>query len=149
VYSMTSANVVKATMENINDLSDAQVLAMDKILKQESVVMRFHIIDGIKVAVHQAMHYCFRPKKMENLCMYEYYRDVEFVAKSAVGISKQEYFEFTEEHPLSQHTVVVYRTKSAVPVFPWNWLGFKVQCISCPKKKITISRQKRRMPTSS
>ena len=109
-------------MENINDLSDAQVLAMDKILKQESVVMRFHIIDGIKVAVHQAMHYCFRPKKMENLCMYEYYRDVEFVAKSAVGISKQEYFEFTEEHPLSQHTVAVYRTKFAVPVFPWNWL---------------------------
>ena len=99
------------------------VYGMDKILKQESMVMRFHMIRGKQVTVHQAMHYCFRSPKMEKLCMYEYFRDIEFVPKSAVRTTGQEYFEFTEEHPLSQHTVAVYRTKLAVPVFPWNWLG--------------------------
>jgi hypothetical protein len=134
VHVNSSANMIAAPMAHYIAKNSSRFLyshgscflpvhGMDKILKQESVIMRFHIIDGIKVAVHQAMHYWFRPKEMENLCMYEYYRDVEFVTKSSVGISKEEHFEFTEEHPLSQHTVVVYRTKLAVPVFPWNWLG--------------------------
>jgi hypothetical protein len=126
IYLNSNANIIAAPMAHYLTKNSSRFLyshatcflpvhGMNNILKQESMIMRFHMIHGNKIAVHQAMHYCFRPPQMKDLCMYEYFRDVEFVAKSTVN---QEYFEFTEQHPLREHTVVVYRKKIAVPVFP-------------------------------
>jgi hypothetical protein len=83
--------------------------------------MRYHNVNGSRIAVHASMDYLFRPKAFEHYCLYHYFSEVQSMPRK-LG-KKQEYFEFLESHPLHEPNVVCYRMRSCVPVFCWNWIG--------------------------
>ena len=72
---------------------------------------------------HPSMHYFYRPEALENMCCYDFFSEINFVTKSAAKKSGIEFFEFINGHPLKDVMVVIFREKSCVPIFPWNWLG--------------------------
>jgi len=75
------------------------------------------------VAYHTAMDYLHRPLEMEHMPMYQFYRDIEFTSLKQAKASKQEYFEYTEDHPCGSADAVIYRKRLCVPVFGWTWIG--------------------------
>jgi hypothetical protein len=103
------------------------VHGLEGIIKEENVIMRFRNLKGQQIGFHKAMNYLYRPREMEDMPAYEFYSDTEFINISKARKDGIEYFEYTENHAFNETEAVVYRkttgAASAVPSFPWNWLG--------------------------
>jgi len=82
--------------------------------------MKFRNVDGQQVPCHKAMHCLFRPVELEQKCLCQLWRDVEF--KPVSQAKDIEHFHFQKEHPLWDKEVATCRTHPSIPVFAWNWL---------------------------
>ena len=60
---------------------------------------------------------------MEQMPLYKFYSETEFVNLSEARKIGTEYFEYTEKHTFHKSEGVTYQTTDAVPSFSWNWLG--------------------------
>lgn len=106
-----------------HDTTYLAVYSIDKFLKNESMQMRFHTVDGNQVAANEAMSYYYRPTEMEHYCFYEHNSLTELISVAQAEKSEQETFPLLEDHPLHQVKVTVYRKYPSIPTFAWNWLG--------------------------
>ena len=131
IYSHTSAFVVAAPMAHYIALEGSRfkfshdhcwlpVEAAEKILDDVPLIMSFRNMGGKQVVFHNAMHYFHRPKDMEHMCMYQFFREIECMPKSKT--KGQECFEMKSTHPCHSCDVAVYRTRPCIPVFPWKFL---------------------------
>ena len=134
IYTHTSAHIVAAPMAHYMAKNNSRFMyshddfympvhGVLQMLTDQSMIMKFRRINGTQVAYHSAMDYLYRPLAMENMPMYQFYRDMEFTSLREAKASKKEYFEYTEKHPCGSADVVVYRKKLCVPVFGWTWIG--------------------------
>jgi len=92
------------------------------MLEGKRMIMKFRSVRGQQVPFHKAMHHLHRPKDLEDKCLCELWRDVEFKPASSIT-EGEEHFDFIKDHPLHMREVVVHRKHPCVPVFAWNWLS--------------------------
>ncbi len=78
--------------------------------------------EGNRVPYHRCMDYLFRPKEMDAVSVYDYFRECSIKRKKEIESLGLESFSLLEEHPLCHAMQVVYREIDAVPCFAWNWL---------------------------
>jgi len=94
-----------------------------QLLTNQRMIMKFRCIGGKQVAYHSAMDYLHRPLEMENMPMYQFYRDIEFTSLKKAKASKEEYFEYTKKHPCGSVDAVMYRKRLCIPILRWTWIG--------------------------
>jgi len=134
IYTHTSGHIVAAPMAHYMAKNMSRFLyshsscwlpvhGIEKLTKDEKMVMTFRNIGDSQKCFHASMHYAYRPQKMEDMCFYEYYSKIEFTSKTKATEEDREHLEFTENHPCANSEVAVYRSQICVPVFPWNWIG--------------------------
>jgi hypothetical protein len=134
IYSHTSAHIVAAPMAHHMAMNgsrfcyshDSHYLPCHGVLQlltDENMIMKFRMLHGKQVAYHSAMNYVFRPDETEELCLYQFYRDVEFSSQSKLEKEGRESFPFRDEHPMADVDALAYRKRPCVPVFRWTWIG--------------------------
>jgi hypothetical protein len=134
IYTHTSAHIVAAPMAHYmakhtsrflfsHETCYLPVYGISNFLKNTAMHMTFKSVDGKQIGFHASMNYIYRPDGFKQFCMYDFFSKLKFIAKSKAENIGQEYFLFTDEHPLKSNSVVVYREHPCIPVFPWNWLG--------------------------
>jgi hypothetical protein len=134
VYAHTHAHIVAAPMAHYLALHDSRfryshghtqlpVFGMENYVLEQATLMTFRNVDGRQVPFHKSMDYLFRPTEQEALCAYEFAADTETMTiANADKAGREERYYLQEGHPLAQTHCVVYREKTCVPIFPWNWL---------------------------
>jgi hypothetical protein len=134
IYTHTSGHIVGAPMAHYNAINESRftyshqssylpVHGLEGLMKDEKVIMRFRYLHGKQVTFHKGHNYLYRPLEMENMGLYFFCEQTEFIKISKAKKENTEYFEYTEKHLFHASEGVVYRTIEAVPTFPWNWLG--------------------------
>ena len=137
MYINTSSHIVAAPMAHYLALNSSRFLyshdtcqlpvhGLDNIIKDRNMELSFRNIGGKQVPYHESMNYYFRSLKLSNICFYEYFRDMEFMANTTAeqhGIDECERYPFLEEHPCHIISLAVCRKRKCIPVFPWQWLG--------------------------
>jgi hypothetical protein len=106
-----------------HDDSYLPIHALFGIIKEENVSMRFRIRNGKQVAWNKALNYFYRPTPLEEMSPYRFWSETEFINISQAKRDGIKYFEYTDSHLFCHTEAVVYRKSTAVPTFPWNWLG--------------------------
>lgn len=99
------------------------VHALENLMKDKKIIMRFRFLNGKQVTFHKAHNYLYRPKPMEHMGLYFFYEETEFINIRKAKGDNTEYFEYTEQHLFRGVEGVVYRKTKAIPCFAWNWLG--------------------------
>jgi hypothetical protein len=134
IYTHTSAHIVAAPMAHYmakhascfvfsHKTCYLPVYGICNFLKNTAMHMTFKSVDGKQIGFHASMNYIFRPTEFEQFCIYDFFSKLKFIAKIKAENIGQEYFLFTDKHPLKSNSVVVYREHPCIPMFPWNWLG--------------------------
>jgi hypothetical protein len=134
IYIHTSAHIVAAPMAHYmaknksrflfsHDAKYMSVYGLDKFLKNERTQMRFINTAGKQIAFHEPMNYYYRPKERENDCFYYFVSETIAISRKEATKLQVEFYEFLEEHPLHEVSVLTNRKRFCIPSFAWNWLG--------------------------
>jgi hypothetical protein len=134
IYTQTSAHIVAAPMAHFLALHESRfrfshdshhlpVIGIENYLLGRNTTGTMRMKNGKAVWYHQAMDYIFRPNEMEHHNLLQYFQEMETKWKSEVAKHGIEFFEFTEGHTFRESYCIVYRIRSCVASFPWNWIG--------------------------
>ena len=58
------------------------VLEFFNLLKDQPMKMQFRKVDGSQISHHASMNYYYRPEKLENMCCYEFYSEINFITRT-------------------------------------------------------------------
>ena len=133
VYAHTNAHILAAPMAHYlalnhsrfrfsHDINRLPAHHIEKMIFDQDMVTNFQIVNGKQVPYNSAMNYLFRPLEMNHMCSYEFYAHTTVTSIYQASQDGIEMFLFTDEHPLHTRKCVIYRDRTAVPVFPWNFL---------------------------
>jgi hypothetical protein len=133
IYTHTSGHIVGAPMAHYNAINGSRfryshdhsflpVHGLEGILKGTQISMTIRNLDGKQVVFNKAFNYLYRPTGMEKMSLYTFYGETKYIKISEAKKLGIEYFEYTEQHLFRKIEAVVYRTTTAVPTFPWNWI---------------------------
>ena len=134
IYSHTGAHILAAPMAHFlamegsrfrysHDYDSLPTHAIENLLLDQTVFMRFERVRGRRIPFCKAHHYLYRPEQMADMCAYDFYQLTQEIDKKQAEEEMLEHFEFQPGHPLSSTKVVIYRRRPVVPVFQWNWLS--------------------------
>jgi hypothetical protein len=93
IYTHTSAHILGAPMAHYNAMNESRfsfshddtyvpVHGLSGIIRDEQVTMRFRNRNGVIFHHHKAFNYLYRPLNMENMSVYEFYAETEFIQMS-------------------------------------------------------------------
>jgi hypothetical protein len=134
IYTQTSAHIVAAPMAHYlalhgsrfrfsHDSHNLPVIGIENYLLGQNTTGTMRIKNGKPVWYHQAMDYIYRDQELEHLNMLQFCQKMETIWTSEAEKRGCEFFAFTENHAFRESHCIVYRTKTCVASFPWNWLG--------------------------
>jgi hypothetical protein len=97
--------------------------AIERLISDGDVFMKFKTVKGSQVAFHHGMNYTMRSETMSELSLYKFYEEVETLSNyDCKKHDAQEIYTLLPSHPLTTTHASVYRKRKVVSVFPWNWL---------------------------
>ena len=134
IYTQTSAHIIAAPMAHYLALHGSRfrfshhshhlpVIGIENYLLGQNTTGTMRMKNGNPVWYHQAMDYIYRDQELEHLNMLQFCQEMETIWTSEAEKRGCEFFEFTEDHAFRESHCIVYRARSCVVSFPWNWLG--------------------------
>jgi hypothetical protein len=81
------------------------------------------MINGNAVWYHKAMDYVLRPKEFNDFSLLQFFQEVKTIRTAEAEKTNMEFFAFAEGHAFQHSHCIVYREKTCIASFPWNWLG--------------------------
>ena len=134
IYTQTNAHIVAAPMAHFLALHESRfrfshdsafmpVIGIESYLLEQSTTGTVRMINGIAIWYHKAMDYVLRPKELEHMSLLQFFQDVKTIRMAEATKANMEFFSFAEGHVFQHSYCIVYREKSCIATFPWNWLG--------------------------